>query len=160
MPILTRSLDSIQQTTGGIFAVFLCTDSKGRAWRRSRSRFVDEATAQIALDAHNWTPQLQNADFDDLLAWVQALSTVASFDLTDRDITEEQGEDFIAGTFSESPGVDAIRLAWWIESLGPPAWTAIFTRIGWTSQEGTDVQDRAISLNAAEPLFNTTLEVP
>ena len=46
MPIISRTIDSIQQTTGGIFAAFPCVDSKGREWRRSRSRFVDEATAQ------------------------------------------------------------------------------------------------------------------
>ncbi len=160
MPILTRSLDSIQQTTGGIFAAFLNMDSKGREWRRSRSRFADEATAQLDLDAHDWTPQLQSADFADLLIWVQARNTVASFDLTGRDITEEQGEEFIAGTFAKSPGADAIHLAWWIESLNPPSWTAIRTRIGWTNQEGSDVQDRAISLTAAEPLFDTTIGVP
>lgn len=160
MPIISRSLDGIQQTTGGIFAAFLSVDSKGREWRRSRSRFVDETVAQAAVDAHDWTPQLQKVDLNDLLVWVQALNTVASFDLTNRDITEEQGEDFIAGTFAESPGDEAIRLAWWVESLSPPSWTTIRTRVGWTAQEGSDVQDRAISLNAAEPLFDTIIKVP
>ena len=128
--------------------------------RRSRARFANEAAAQAALDAFDWTPHLKDMDFADLLIWVESLNTVASFDLTGRDITEEEGEDFIAGTFSESSGDEAIRLAWWVESITPPIWTVIHTRIGWTSEQGTDVQDRAISLNAAEPLYDATVEVP
>lgn len=160
MPIVTRTLESIQPTKGGVFASFLAVDDQGREWRRSRSRFVSEAAAQAALDTHDWGPQLESADFQDLLIWVRGLNTVADFDLTDRDITEEQGEDFIAGTFAESPGADAIHLAWWIESLSPPSWAAIFTRVGWTSQEGSRIQDRAIALLAAEPVFDAVEEIP
>ena len=72
MPIVSRSLDGIQQTTGGIFAAFLCVDGKGREWRRSRSRFVNEATAQVALDAHDWTVQLENLDEQVGMAFVEA----------------------------------------------------------------------------------------
>ncbi len=71
MPIVSRSLD-IQQTTGGIFAAFLCVDAQGREWRRSRSRFADEATAQTALDAHDWVPQLENLDEQVGMAFVEA----------------------------------------------------------------------------------------
>ena len=72
MPIVSRTLGGIQQTTGGIFAAFLCVDSLGREWRRSRSRFVDEATAQIALDAHDWTVHLENRDEQIGMAFVEA----------------------------------------------------------------------------------------
>ncbi len=140
MPILTRTLESVEQSAGGtVLASFLAVDEKSRPWRRSPARFADEAAAVVASDAFDWETQLKDVDFQDLFDWVIARNTVADFDLTDRDIIEQEGEDFIAITFSESLGDQAIRLAWWIESLTPPIWTAIRTRIGWTSKEGSDV---------------------
>ncbi len=161
MPILTRTLESVEQSAGGtVLASFFAVDAKSRPWRRSPSRFADETAAVVASDAFDWEPQLKDKDFQELFDWVLARNTVVSFDLVGRDITEQEGEDFIAITFSESPGDHAMQLSWWIESLNPTSWTAIRTRIGWTSQEGSDVQDKGIALNTAEPFYDVIIEAP
>ncbi len=160
MPIISRTLDSIQQTTGGIFAAFLCVDSKGREWRRSRARFADEATAQIALDAHDWVPQLRNSDFRDLLVWVQALNQVADFDLTGRDITEDDGEEFIFQWFAERPGEDAITVAWWMDGINTGKFNSIRDRIGYSGAEGSTITQRFTFLLSAEPWWDVIVKAP
>ncbi|MEE9611351.1 MAG: hypothetical protein V3W19_08865, partial [Desulfatiglandales bacterium] len=62
MPIISRTLESVQPTMGGVFASFLCVDDKGREWRRSRARFADQVAAQTALNTFNWTPHLQDRE--------------------------------------------------------------------------------------------------
>jgi hypothetical protein len=132
-------------------------DGRGRPWRHS-AFLATQAQAEVVRDTVAF--DLANQDKLELLQWVLDRNTVASFDLTGRDITEEQGEDFVMTTFAASPGEEAIPLAWWVESLGPPAFSTIRDRIGWSPAEGTLVQDRAIALLAAEPDFNTTITAP
>ena len=160
MPIVSRILESVQPTTVGVFASFLCVDALGRVWRRSRSRFADEAAAQVALDAHNWTPQLRDADFRDLRVWVQGLNPVSTFDLTGRDITEGEGEEFIMKWFAESPGDDAITVAWWLDSINTGAFNAIRNRVGFTGDEGSTITQRFTFLLAAEPWWDVTVKAP
>ncbi len=73
MPIVSRSLESVQPSAAGtVLARFLAVDSRGREWRRSRSRFVDEAAATAASDAYDWTAQLEDLDEQVGLAFVEA----------------------------------------------------------------------------------------
>ncbi len=64
--IVRRALASIQHTRDGtILASFLAIDDKGREWRRSRSRFANEAEAQAASNAFDWNPQLRQKELAD-----------------------------------------------------------------------------------------------
>lgn len=134
-------------------------DGRDRSWVHGPF-FGTQAEADIIRDAAWTTQQLADVDLREVVLWVEDKNTVASLDYTNRDITEQEAEDHVAAEFARRPGEDAIRLAWWIESLNPTAWSTIGDRIGWTSQEQSDIQDRAISLTAAEPLYDTTYEVP
>ena len=67
MPIDSLTMDVDQRKNGGVWATFLCTDGKGQVWQRSRAKFDDEAAAQMALDAHNWTPQLERKEENDAI---------------------------------------------------------------------------------------------
>ena len=160
MPIISRTLESIQQTTGGIFAAWLCTDSLGREWRRSRARFTDEPAAQAAVDAFDWTVQLKDKDFQDLLVWVQAKNDPGAFDFTDMDLTLLEGEERLLVWFASHEGADAITLAWWIEDMAPPAYTAIRDRVGYDTATGSRIQDRANAMLAAEASFDAVEETP
>jgi len=132
-------------------------DARDRDWVHGPFFALEGTPAEAIRDAAWTTQQLQDVDLSEVIEWVELKNTVASFDFTNRDITEEQAEDHIATEFASRLGDAAIRLAWWIESLGPPSWTAIANRIGWTSQQRSDVQDRGIALEAAEASYDQVL---
>ncbi len=162
MPIASRTLGSVQQSSGGtVLASFLAVDDLGRNWRRSRGRFDDEAAAIAASDAFDWTSQLKNVDFADLLVWTQSplKNNPDAFDLTDRDITLIEGEDFLYKHFAESNGDQAILLAWWLKGLTPPEINAIRDRAGLDVTDGDRVQDRAVSLDDAEGTFDDIVDI-
>ncbi len=161
MPIVTRAISVQPMKSGTIFASFLAVDERGGEWRRSRARFADEATAQAASDAFDWRAQLQDTDFQDLLAWTQApaKNDPDAFDLTGRDITLTEGEDFLYTHFAESPGEEALLLAWWLKGMNPPTINAIRNRLGVSVTDGDRVKDRAVALDDAEDTFNDTVEI-
>ncbi len=162
MPIATRTLGGLQQSSGGtVLASFLAVDDLGREWRRSRSRFADEAAAIVASDAFDWTAVLKNADFADLLVWAQApaKNDPSAFDLTDRDITLIEGEDFLYENFAESLGADAVLLAWWLKAMNPPTINVLRDRAGLSVDDGNRVQDRAVALDDAEATFDDVVEI-
>lgn len=158
MPITSRSLDYARLQSDGRFRCRVSgVDAIGRDWIHGSFWADSVVAAETIRDGVVWN--LAEVDLSDLLTWVQDRNTVASFDLTNRDITENQGEEFIITWFATHLGGEAITLAWWIESLNPPSYTAIANRIGYTTQQRSDVQDRAIDLLAAEPRFDLVVEV-
>ena len=162
MPIDTRALDSVQPSVAGtVLASFLAIDDMGREWRRSRARFANEVVAIAASDAFNWTPQLKDVDFEDLLIWTQApaKNDPNAFDLTNRDITLVEGEDRLYKEFAESGGDQAILLAWWIKGMTPPEINVIRDRAGLSVTDGDRVKDRAVALDDAEATFNDIVEI-
>ncbi len=161
MPIITRTLESVQPSSGGtILASFLAVDGRGREWRRSRARFADEAAATAASNAFDWTSQLEDVDFQELLVWIQAKNLPGDFDFTDRDLTLLSGEERLLIWFAEHLGDEAITVAWWIENLGPPQFNAIRNRVGYDGATGSRIQDRAIDLTVVEPTFDAVEETP
>ena len=160
MPIVSRQLESVQPSSGGVLASFLAVDDQGREWRRSRSRFASEVAAQTALDTFDWISQLQDADFQDLLVWVQGKNASGDFDFTNRDLTLLEGEERLLIWFASHEGVDAITLAWWVEDMNPPTFTAIRDRVGYDATTGSRIQDRAIALLVVEPSFDVVEETP
>lgn len=71
MAIVTRELEEVQSTTGGVWASWRAVDEQGREWRRSRSRYADQTAAQTALDAYDWLPELRDAEADELFEFVR-----------------------------------------------------------------------------------------
>ncbi|MHC4180715.1 MAG: hypothetical protein ACYSWU_24715, partial [Planctomycetota bacterium] len=124
MPIISRTLESVQPTEDGVFASFLAVDALGVEWRKSRMRFADEAEAQTALDAFDWTPQLIDRDYQDLSLWVRNKNASDDFDLTNRDLTLLEGEERLLVEFATSGGNEALSLAWWVEDMNPPTFKA------------------------------------
>lgn len=116
--------------------------------------------AEAAMDVRDWTTVLEDWDFAELLVWVKGLNTVATFNFTGRDITELKGEEFILTWFAEHLGEDALAVAWWIESLGPPQFQAIRNRVGYDQATGSRIQDRAIALLSVVNVFDTVEDVP
>ena len=162
MPITSRSLGSVRPNSAGtVWASFLAIDAKGREWSRSRARFADESAATVASDNYDWTLQLQEKDFDDLLAHVEApaKNDPDTFDLTGRDITLIEAEDFLYQHFAESPGDDAILLAWWLKGMNPPTINAIRTRLGVNVDDGDRIKDRAVALDDAEATFDDIVKI-
>ena len=161
MPIISRQLESVQPSSGGVLASFLAVDNEGREWRRSRSRFNSETEAQTALDVFDWTVQLKSADFNDLLVWTQApaKNDPGTFDLTGRDLTLLEGEDRLFTHFAEGEGGEAIRLAWWIKGMNPPTFDAIRIRLGLDVTDGDRVKDRAVALDDAEATFDDSVSI-
>ncbi len=161
MPIINRQLESIQSSRAGtVLASFLAVDEQGREWRRSRSRFVDEAAAQTALNSFDWTVQLKDVDFADLLVWVQAKNASADFDFIGRELTLLESEEALLVWFATHQGADVLTVAWWVEDLNPPEFVAIRNRVGYDEPTGTRIQDRAIALLAVELTFDAVEETP
>ncbi len=89
MPIVSRQLESLQQSGNTVLASFLAIDAKGREWRRSRSRFPDEAAATVASNAHDWGPQLIRLELLDFEQHILDGGTAGSFVWADQ--TQTQG---------------------------------------------------------------------
>ena len=156
MPIVSRSLD-FQPSGSTVLASFLAVDSKGREWSRARSRFADEAAAIVALNAFDWSLHLEDFEFSELLEWVQTKNAPDDFVFVDATLLN--GEEFLLIWFAKTLGDEVISLAWWVEDMNPPTYDAIRIRAGFDAAAGSRIQDRAISLLAAEPLFDAVEEV-
>jgi hypothetical protein len=114
------------------------------------------------MNARDLSEELQNTDISEVISWVQARNPVSTFDFTNRDITENQAEEEVAKHFAQSVGEIALLSAWWIESLTPPLWTAITTRLGWSTSAGEigdRVQVRAQGMVVVEDDFNRVEDV-
>lgn len=161
MPIISRTLTKLanREDLGSGIKTWRAngTDGRGRPWIHASFRGT-QIEAEAIRDAAWTTRELANQDLDELIDWVEARNTVASFDYTNRDIDQDAGEEFVMIEFARRLGDQAIKLAWWVESLNPPTFGRIRDRIGWTNEEGTIVQDRAIGLLAAEEFYNTTVK--
>ncbi len=72
MPIVSRQFENVLKRRSTILADWLAVDDQGREFRRSYSRFADEAAAQAALDAFDWTPQLKDHEEDRAVAFIEA----------------------------------------------------------------------------------------
>ena len=162
MPITSRSISSSPSGGGTVLASFLAIDSLGREWRRSRSRFADVAAAETASDAYDWTPQLEDVDYQELLEFVRAFpgtteNQPSDFDFTNRDLTLLEGEERLLVNFAVDVEL-ALELAWWIALMNPPAFNAIRDRVGISSVEGSEMRAKADELNA-NLNFNQTWDV-
>jgi hypothetical protein len=127
-------------------------DDLFRQWLRGRSRFVDEDAAEAASDAFDWTVQLKDKDYQDLLGFVRAFpggaeNEPSDFDFTDRDLTFLEGEERLLADFATNVDL-ALELAWWVASMNPPAFNAIRDRLGISSIEGSEMRVKADELNA------------
>jgi hypothetical protein len=116
-----------------------------------------QAEADVVRDSVVW--ELTEADKAELLAWVQARNTVASFDYTDRDITEADGEEYIFQWFAEAQGDDAMTVAWWMDSINTGKFNSIRDRIGYTGQQGADITSRFTFMVSVEPWYQFTTEL-
>ena len=159
MPITSRSLDYAREQRDGRFRCRVSgVDAVGRAWTHGPFSTDSLVEAEAIRDGVVWN--LASADTHDLLKWVQALNTVASFDLTDRDITEDQGEEFIMRWFAEAPGEDAITVAWWLDDINTGKFNSIRDRLGISGAGGSTITQRFTFLLAAEPWWDVTVGVP
>ncbi len=87
MPIVSRVLKHVRpQRDGAVRVQEHLVDSRGRSWFHSY-KIATEAAALSRMNSWDMTVQLKDADFRDLLAWVQAKNDPRSFDFTGRDLT-------------------------------------------------------------------------
>ena len=154
MPITSRSLDYAREQRDGRFRCRVSgVDTAGRNW--ASNPFWADSAAEAEDVRDNFVYNIEGRDSAEVLLWVQGRNDVANFNFTGLDLTEDQAEEHIVTWFATRDGDEAITVAWWIESLSPPSYTAIADRIGYTTEQRTIVQDRAIALLDAESLYNT-----
>ncbi len=160
MPIVSRELTHIHlQTNGTVRVQEVLTDQQGRIWRHSYTA-ASEAAATTDMNARDMTERLKDADFRDLLIWIQEKNDSDDFDFTGRDLTLLEGEEQLLIWFATNLGGDAISVAWWIEDMTPPIYEAIRDRVGYDVATGAKIQDRAIALLGAEVSFDAVEETP
>ena len=158
MPVISRQLDYAREQADGRFKCRVSgIDAKGRSYIHGPFGADSLVAAEAVRDGVVW--DLAGQDFNDLLEWVQALNTVATFDLTDRDITEDQGEEFITRWFAEAAGEDAITVAWWLDDINTGLFNAITARIGYDGTQKSDITNRFTFLLVAEPWWDKTVEL-
>lgn len=161
MPTISRVLEHIRpQANGSMKVQERLTDALGRTPIFHNYTAASEAEATVTMNARDMTAQLEEADFRDLLAWVQAKNLPGIFDFTNRDLDLLAGEEQLLVWFATQHGADAITLAWWVESMTPPVYNAIRLRSGFDSDAGTRIQDRAIDLLAVEDNFDAVEKAP
>ena len=92
MPIVTREFSSVQPSAAGTVLVMeRAIDDKGREWMRGRRRVASEAQAITEMNAYDWTPQLKARETLDVVTFVRAGNSPASFtrsDLTAAELSE------------------------------------------------------------------------
>ncbi len=72
MPIVSRRIEGLQHNLNGtVFASFVAVDDQDREWPRSRARYPDVATAQAALDDHDWSLQLRSREERDAVEFIE-----------------------------------------------------------------------------------------
>jgi hypothetical protein len=122
-------------------------------------RFADEAEAQTAVDAFDWTPQLIDRDYQDLSLWVRNKNASDDFDFTNRDLTLLEGEERLLVEFATSGGNEALSLAWWVEDMNPPTFKAIADRLALDTATRTRITDRAGPMVAVEPVYDVVEDI-
>ncbi len=132
-------------------------DSTGRLWVYG-SFGGTQADAEEVLAGVSW--DLSEADLVDVLRWVQARNTVASFDYTDRDITKADAEEHIFKWFAEADGEEAITVAWWMDDINTGKFNSIRDRVGYTGTQGADITSRFTFMVAVEPWYQFTIKAP
>ena len=130
-------------------------DALGRGWVHGPFNGT-QAEAEVIRDAVVW--DLAEVDKVELLTWVQEGNTVAAFDYTDRDITEEEGEEHIFKWFLESLGADAITVSWWLDDINTGKFNAITTRMN-IVEHRSDVTSRFTFMVSVEPWYDLTIKV-
>jgi len=157
MPIVSQNSEIIEtRENESVLARFIGVDAVGRNQRQGTSRFVNLAAVSAALTVLNWTEQLRQSDFRDLLKWVQDLNDPALFDFTNRDINLEAGEEFLMQWFAGAPGDNAITIAWWLlpPSLNTGQFNTIRDRVPFTGDQGATIKQKATFLFQAEPWWD------
>ena len=132
-------------------------DALGRIWVHGPFNGT-QAEAEVIRDAVVW--DLAEVDKAELLTWVQARNTVAAFDYTDRDIVQDDGEEHVFQWFAESPGAEAITVAWWMDDINTGTFKAIRDRIGYSAAQGSDITSRFTFMISVEPWYDLTVEAP
>ncbi len=117
-----------------------------------------QSDADAVLVSVSW--ELSEQDKTELLEWVQKRNDVSSFDYTNRDITESDGEKYIFQWFAESQGDDAMTVAWWIKGLKVGAFNSLRDAIGYSTVQGSDIKSRAGLMDSLDPEYNLTVQAP
>ena len=133
------------------------TDARGRIWVHGPF-FGTQAAGEVVRDAVAF--DLAEQDKAELLEWVHARNTVAAFDYTGRDITEAQGEEHVFQWFAESPGAEAITVAWWLDSINTGTFNNILGRVGYTGDQGDSITSRFTSMVTVDPWYDLTIKAP
>lgn len=121
-----------------------------------------DADADAILLVRDLNHSLVAGQIAALISWVADRNTVATFDFTGLDITEAEGEEEVTKHFARSDGDEALKYAWWIESLNPSTWSGIASRLGWSTSAdeiGDRVQTRAQNMVVAENDINRIEDV-
>ena len=144
MPIVSRQLESVQQSGATVLASFLAVDHNGREWRRSRSRFADEAAAIAASNAHDWSRQLIERELEDFEQHILDGNTPGSFTWADQ--TQTQGFRRFLRFFASTDDLDRAG------AIAPTVLTFTKTQIknnaGITNAQSQFILDRANDLVA------------
>lgn len=163
MPIVSRTLRFYRpQVSGRARVREVHTDALGIETPIQYLTTNTEAEVVAVMNARDMTQGLVSRDVSEVIQWVEARNPVSTFDFTNRDINEDTAEEEVAKAFARRPGDTAIRLAWWIESLNPPTWNGIASRLGWSTAQGEigeRVQTRGQNLTVAEPDYDRTESV-
>ena len=150
MPISSRFLKFYRPQADGRARVReVHVDALGNEITRQYLTTLTLADIEMEMNLRDMTETLSERDLDDVLAWVLVGNDPNTFDYTARDVIKNKAEERITKIFARSRGEDALRLAWWVDSLGTPRWNAIITRLGWATERKDRVKARAVTLNAS-----------
>jgi len=147
MSIVSRTLTKVGDPPGAIKRWEIHgTDGKGRNYVNGPF-WATQTEAETKRDTVQW--DTAEADKLDALKWVQAGNLLTTFDLTGRDITLEEAEEYVFAWFAFMPGDAAISVVWWMEQFNTGEFNAIANRIGYS---GVDRGEIALRVSF---MFNT-----
>lgn len=134
-------------------------DTRGRPWVHGPFK-VTQAEAEVIRDAVTF--DLAELDKRELLEFVQLgpPNTVAAFDYTDHDITEEDGEEHIYLTFAANTREIALPLSWWLNTLKTGARNNIAGRVGFSGTQSGRIDQRYTPMVMVLPWLDAMEEVP
>lgn len=160
MPISSTALHHYRpQTDGRANVREVHTDALGVEITRDYKTTKTEAEVVIDMNTRDLTTDLEGRDFDEVMQWVLDGNDPNTFDYLNRDVNKNKAEERITRIFARTTNGEALRLAWWIDSIGPARWDAITLRLGWLTARKARVKARAATLNAAVAEYDASENV-
>jgi len=160
MPVASRILKYVRPLPNGQVRVReIITSQKGKR-NIHVYEAISEAVAIVDMNSRDVLDIFKTDDFSELLIHVEIPSQQlpSTFDWANRDIRENDGEDYLYLLFAGQDAHTVGNLAWWVNGLSDPDHQTIYTRLEYTASEGARIKNKAKTIEDDKDTVNDIVE--